>query len=207
MKFSTHSSRILQSILELSSSFYLLVKSDENVIVQAHPKLLDILGYAEKELLDQPLSMLIDRALDDGALLLQSKSDTSTAVSFVTKDKKQLSVLLTVHSDAIKAGDEKFHCLFVEIVQPNAAPADFFDLKSMFSRILDTIPARIFWKDRNLVYQGSNKKFAQDAGFHTSEQIVGKTDFDFAWKKEEAEFFRQVDSRVMESGKEELSTT
>jgi hypothetical protein len=33
--------------------------------------------------------------------------------------------------------------------------------------------------------------------------IVGKTDYDLAWKKEESEFFRECDERVMSTGKAE----
>jgi len=30
--------------------------------------------------------------------------------------------------------------------------------------ILDAVPARIFWKDKNLIYLGCNAPFARDAG-------------------------------------------
>jgi PAS domain S-box-containing protein len=63
--------------------------------------------------------------------------------------------------------------------------------------VMDNIPQFIFWKDRNSVYLGCNANFAQVAGVGSPENIVGKTDFDLAWKHEEAEFFRQVDARVM----------
>jgi PAS domain-containing protein len=31
--------------------------------------------------------------------------------------------------------------------------------------IINTIPVRVFWKDKNLVYLGCNTVFARDAGF------------------------------------------
>jgi two-component system, cell cycle sensor histidine kinase and response regulator CckA len=66
--------------------------------------------------------------------------------------------------------------------------------------VMDTIPEFIFWKDRNSVYVGCNQNFARAAGVGSPEGIVGKTDFDLAWKPEEAAFFREVDERVMSSG-------
>ncbi|MBW8034596.1 MAG: PAS domain S-box protein [Planctomycetes bacterium] len=74
----------------------------------------------------------------------------------------------------------------------------------MLQMVMDNIPQFIFWKDRNSIYLGCNQNFARVAGYDTAEEIVGKTDYDMAWKKEEADFFRTCDERVMRSGKEEF---
>ncbi|MDB4334802.1 PAS domain S-box protein [bacterium] len=66
--------------------------------------------------------------------------------------------------------------------------------------IMDSIPSFIAWKDRNSVYLGCNKKFAIVSGVETPNNIIGKTDFDLAWKKEEADFFRKYDELVMSTG-------
>ncbi|HEY9829001.1 MAG TPA: PAS domain S-box protein, partial [Stenomitos sp.] len=65
--------------------------------------------------------------------------------------------------------------------------------------VLENIPQFIFWKDRNSVYFGCNRNFALAAGCSTPEEIVGKTDYDLPWKKEESDFFRECDARVMET--------
>lgn len=66
------------------------------------------------------------------------------------------------------------------------------------------MPQFVAWKDRNSVYLGCNQKLALIAGLEAPEQIIGKTDYDLAWKKEEADFFRACDARVMESNQAEL---
>jgi two-component system, NtrC family, sensor kinase len=66
--------------------------------------------------------------------------------------------------------------------------------------VMDTLPEHIFWKDRDSVFLGCNQKLADVAGVATPADIVGKTDYDLPWKREEADFFRQCDRRVMESG-------
>jgi len=71
---------------------------------------------------------------------------------------------------------------------------------TIIKTIIQTAPVRIFWKDRNLNYLGSNDLFARDAGFEHYEQLIGKSDFDMGWK-EQAELYRSDDLRVMESGK------
>jgi PAS domain S-box-containing protein len=69
---------------------------------------------------------------------------------------------------------------------------------------MDNIPQLIFWKDRNSLYLGCNQKFATITGVGLPENIIGKTDYDLPWKKEETEWFRECDRRVMESGVAEL---
>jgi PAS domain S-box-containing protein len=65
--------------------------------------------------------------------------------------------------------------------------------------IINTIPVRVFWKDRNLNYLGCNKIFAQDAGLNDPDKIIGKDDFQMVWK-EQAELYRTDDLEVITSG-------
>lgn len=71
--------------------------------------------------------------------------------------------------------------------------------RQMLQLVIDNIPQFIFWKDRNSIYLGCNRNFAKAAGLDRVEDIVGKTDYDLAWKQEESDFFRECDRRVMES--------
>jgi len=66
------------------------------------------------------------------------------------------------------------------------------------STLLDNIPAYVFWKDRNSVFLGCNRALASVLGLNDPSDIVGKTDYDFSFKKEEADFYRECDRRVME---------
>lgn len=75
--------------------------------------------------------------------------------------------------------------------------------KRMLQLLLDTIPIRVLWKDRQSVYLGCNRQFALDAGFSSVEEVVGKTDFDMPWK-EHADSRRADDRRIMESGEPQL---
>ena len=72
-----------------------------------------------------------------------------------------------------------------------------FPIAQLLQLILDNIPQEIFWKDRDSVYVWCNRKFAIAAGVGTPDKIVGKTDYDLAWTKEQADWFRLVDQRVM----------
>ena len=76
--------------------------------------------------------------------------------------------------------------------------SELWRTKEMLQLVIDNIPQAIFWKDKNSVFLGCNRNFARAAGVGTPENIVGKTDYDLAWNKEEADFFRQCDLQVME---------
>ena len=70
--------------------------------------------------------------------------------------------------------------------------------------IIRMLPARVFWKDKNLVYLGCNEAFAQDAGLADPKELIGKDDFQMGWR-EQAELYRADDLQVMSSGLSKLS--
>lgn len=75
--------------------------------------------------------------------------------------------------------------------------------RKMLQLVLDTIPVRVFWKDRNSVFLGCNRLFALDAGLSSPDVIIGKSDFELGWK-DQAENYRADDTMVMETGKPKL---
>ncbi|SAK43857.1 diguanylate cyclase/phosphodiesterase with PAS/PAC and GAF sensor(s) [Caballeronia fortuita] len=66
----------------------------------------------------------------------------------------------------------------------------------MLEAVIDNIPQRVFWKDRELRYLGCNNAFARDAGLAYNEQVIGKTDFDLPWSAL-AEIVRADDEDVI----------
>ncbi|WP_051822449.1 PAS domain S-box protein [Desulfonatronum thiodismutans] len=75
--------------------------------------------------------------------------------------------------------------------------------KQMLELVMDAIPQLIFWKDRDSVFLGCNRNAAKAAGLSHPSEIQGKTDHDLAWRKEEADFYRACDEKVMRSGRAE----
>lgn len=73
--------------------------------------------------------------------------------------------------------------------------------KEILSSVLEHIPYSIFWKDRNLIYLGCNRNFAHEAGLSSPREIIGKSDYDLPWKREEAECYRRGDQLVMQEGR------
>jgi PAS domain S-box-containing protein len=76
---------------------------------------------------------------------------------------------------------------------------ELFASRAMLQLILDTIPQRVFWKDRELRYLGCNRPFALDAGLESPDQLLGKDDFVMSWEAN-AEQYRADDRAVIASG-------
>ncbi len=70
----------------------------------------------------------------------------------------------------------------------------------LLTDLLDNIPHFVFWKDRDLNFLGCNRRFAESAGFESPRAIVGKSDYDLAWTREQSEWYRKCDREVMERG-------
>jgi PAS domain S-box-containing protein len=65
--------------------------------------------------------------------------------------------------------------------------------------IINAIPVRVFWKDKNHIYLGCNASFARDAGFAGSKDVIGKDDYQMCWR-EQAELYRADDRQILDSG-------
>ncbi|MCX9078226.1 MAG: PAS domain S-box protein [Candidatus Methanoperedens sp.] len=76
--------------------------------------------------------------------------------------------------------------------------------QQMLQMVLDTIPVRVFWKDKDLRYLGCNRLFAQDAGLESPEQIIGKDDYELSWAQI-ADLYRADDRAVIDSGEARLN--
>lgn len=75
----------------------------------------------------------------------------------------------------------------------------------LLRNIIDHIPAAVFWKDQKSRYMGCNKVFAKAAGARDMQDLIGKTDYDLAWKKDEAQHYREDDQAVIETGQPKLN--
>jgi PAS domain S-box-containing protein len=70
----------------------------------------------------------------------------------------------------------------------------------LLRRILDALPYPIFWKGRDLRYLGCNVAFTRVAGLAHPDAVVGLTDYELPWLKEDSDFYRGCDQQVLETG-------
>jgi PAS domain S-box-containing protein len=78
------------------------------------------------------------------------------------------------------------------------------DKRLLLETIINAIPVRVFWKDREGRFLGVNRALMDDARLEESSMILGKTDYDMSWA-DNADVYRADDSAVMESGEAKLN--
>ncbi len=91
-----------------------------------------------------------------------------------------------------------------EVAERKRAEETQFDSRQMLRSVLDNIPQRVFWKDRNLVVVGCNKPLALDCGYEEPSELVGKTGYETA-AATIADLHRADDRKVMESGRAKIN--
>ena len=88
-------------------------------------------------------------------------------------------------------------------IEHKQAEKDLLASQLIIEGIINAIPVRVFWKDKNLVYLGCNALFARDKGFADPKDVIGKDDYQMALR-DQAELYRGDDRQVIESGHSKL---
>lgn len=78
-------------------------------------------------------------------------------------------------------------------------------LSIYLENIINNLPHFIFWKDKNSVFLGCNKKFSTSLGFSNPEDVVGKTDFDMPWTSDQSQSYIDDDLLIMNTGKAKIN--
>jgi diguanylate cyclase (GGDEF)-like protein/PAS domain S-box-containing protein len=114
------------------------------------------------------------------------------------KDGSQISADISYHAMTFM-GRPALFVLADDVTEQINAEAEAQRSNQMLETVIDNIPQRIFWKDRDSRYLGCNMAFARDAGLAYPEQVIGKLDEDMPWRAFADELHRH-DSEVMSSG-------
>jgi two-component system, cell cycle sensor histidine kinase and response regulator CckA len=88
---------------------------------------------------------------------------------------------------------------YADVTERRHQEEELREARRMLRTVLDTIPVRVFWKDRESRYLGCNQLFASDAGLASPEAIVGRVDSDLGWQ-EQSDRYRADDLAVMSTG-------
>lgn len=91
-----------------------------------------------------------------------------------------------------------------DITERKRVEQELRESKNMLNNVLNTIPVRVFWKDRNGVFLGCNQLFAEDVGKSNPEEVIGLDDYDIG-SVEQADLYRNDDQYVMQSGQAKIN--
>lgn len=107
--------------------------------------------------------------------------------------KDNLSRLIPAVERSLSMAEERLHRRQAEeVLRMN---------ERKYRMLLENLPQRIFYKDKDSVYVSCNKNFAHDMHIKPDE-VAGKTDYDF-YPEKLAEKYRADDKKIMQSGQME----
>lgn len=78
------------------------------------------------------------------------------------------------------------------------------DIQMLYHALLAHFPGHVYWKNREGIYLGCNEQQAKSLGLASSCEILGKSDRDLPWKKDDANRMRENDARVIQTGQAEI---
>lgn len=210
LKQALHETSDAYEVLFVNNPVGVVLSHLSGEFIEVNKKFADFMGMEPKELighksadkglvLDVDRSVLLSRLKDkgyvEGHARVERQVDGMTLhlvyyARAITVNGN--TVLLSIHNNVTDlVSSEVDRAVMKEKLRQNEA---------MLRVVLDTIPARVFWKDSELRYLGCNKAFATDAGYESPDDLIGKDDHQMGWHAQ-AEVYRADDQAVLESGK------
>lgn len=218
--------KLNQQLLAESQHYQSLIYSTQDAVVSKtldgivtswNPGAEILFGYSKEEMIGETLNKLFPAdCVEEEQNILRSIANGNQVLNFdtrrVRKDGSVIEIAVTIspiydHDGKVVGVSKIAH----DITERNRAAKELHDSVELLKKVIDTVPVRVFWKDKHLKYLGCNKSFANDAGYREPAEIVGKSDFDLVWQ-DQAELYKKDDYDVISSGAaklayEELQTT
>jgi diguanylate cyclase (GGDEF)-like protein/PAS domain S-box-containing protein len=208
----------LQTILDNIQTGILIIDPENHVIVDANPEALTMIGVAKENIVGSVCHEFVCPAEPGRCPVTDLHEDVRNSErQMLRPDGTDFWVIQTVMPVTLHG---KTHLLesFVDISERKCAEEalskNYQELqdtmqrleqsRNMLQLIIESVPVRVFWKDRDLRYLGCNTLFAHDAGFSQPQQLLGQDDYSMSWR-EQAEFYRTDDRQVMESRRPKLN--
>jgi PAS domain S-box-containing protein len=163
-----------------------------------------LFGYSADEIVGQPLAMLCPWELDgETSRLFATVQHGGTVAQFdsirVAKDGRHIPVSLTFSPVLDAAGGIVSAAIFVrDNTARKHAEHALQASEARLRLVLDSLPQKIFLKDRDTNFVFCNVNLAKDFGIEPGD-VVGKDLYGF-FPQELAERYRAVDEEVMKSG-------
>ena len=194
-------------LFEAAQDGILILDAVTGRVNDVNPFLIKLLGFSHDEMVGRTvgeLSPFKDVVSNQAMLALLQKDRYVRYHDLPLETKVGRKVDVEFVSNVYSVGDAQvIQCNIREITQRKRAEEALRESQLMLGEIINALPARVFWKDRNLVYLGCNTVFARDAGFAGPKDMIGKNDNQMVWR-EQAEAYRRDDWQVIESGQPKL---
>ncbi len=190
-------------LFECAAEGIAVADEESHTFQYANPTLCKMLGYTVEELTGMavesihPVESLPAVIASFDAHAASKETQQAATLPCIRKDGTIL--FADINTAPVEIGG--LPCVvgfFSDVTERTKTVAALAESRDMLRSILETVPVRVFWKDREGRYLGCNSAFARDAGFSRPEDLLGKDDFQMSWS-EQAELYRADDRRVMDS--------
>ena len=196
-------------IMQNMSEGIILIRTRDGIIVYTNPKFDLMFGYGLCELVGKNISTVNaprdDKSPEEIAKEIQSslnKTGTwSGEVYNIKKDGTPFWCYANVSTFEHSEHGKVWVAAHADITERKRAEEKIKEDEEKYRTLVENLPQKIFYKDRNSVYISCNQNYALDLKIKADE-ITGKTDYDF-YTKELAEKYRADDKRIMMAGKVE----
>ncbi|MEI7832883.1 MAG: PAS domain S-box protein, partial [bacterium] len=189
-------------LFESARDGILILDAETGMVMDVNPYLVELLGVTREVFLGKriwELGFFKDLVNNEANFLeLQAKQHIryeDMALEGYDGKRHEVEFVSTVY---LVDNQKVIQCNIRDNTERNRAQAELRASQHLIEGILNAIPVRVFWKDRNLVYLGCNTIFAQDAGFSRPDEVIGKTDYQMFWH-DHAMHYRDDDRNVIES--------
>ncbi|CAN7428326.1 PAS domain S-box protein [Acidovorax sp. LjRoot66] len=187
----------------------LMVTDEHGTVIMVNPRMLDLFGYAEHELVGQPMEILVPHAirgrhpgLREGFLavgLPRNMGGNNASLKGVRKDGSEFPVEVGLSRLPAIGGHGVCVCASVrDVTDRNRVEQEVRNSQRQIRTLVDGIGSIITLKDREGRYQLLNATYSKYVGVSENE-VVGKSAHEL-WPKEMADKIVEVESRVLEQG-------
>jgi diguanylate cyclase (GGDEF)-like protein/PAS domain S-box-containing protein len=179
---------------------------DSYAILRVNPKLCEMLGYSEDELLSMTSTQIIhpdyqfkDRPKYQALSLTENAPTFSSERRFVRKDGSVFWGNRSVSMVRDASGNPLYHLRIIEdITERKQAEEVIVRERALMRTIIDTLPDHIYAKDKNGTYMIANKSWLSARGTQDTD-VSGKTVNDF-FPPKLAEALANQDREIIRSG-------
>lgn len=194
------SESIFNSLIELSPIGVGI--SSDGITVNANPIFIRMFGYDTlAEIHEKSLLLLIaPQCRDEVVERIKRRahglpSESNYETTGLRRDGTEFPMLVSARRLDTRDGPRTL-TFIIDLTDQKQNEYRLQSSNKMLQAVIENVPLRIFWKDRESNYMGCNTAFARDAGMQNPDELIGRDDFQMGWH-DQAQLYRDDDIRTM----------